>query len=178
MIKEYLIIRTTVMPQLSKHVLMRGFRIAFLGILGLLAGALFFPLPELQTWGWGLFLLSLALITGGLLPYRRLVRLQLKPNELSLLDADQLTFISRGRKKLTVPLKSIEKMSYIDHPLHYGIAIWLKSPAPLPVIVHEPTNEVEKIRQQGRKHENADLFFGYFNRHAYEELNEWIIEEN
>lgn len=178
MINEYLIIRTTVMPALTKHVLIKGFCIASIGIFGLLAGGIFLPPSILHQWGWAIFFISIGFITLGLLPYRRLVRLQMKPNELSIFDADQMTFISRGSKKLTVPLQSISKMAYIDHPLNYGIALWLKHPTPIPVIVHESPKQAEKMRKKGKEIENADLFFSHFNRHAYDELIGWIAEES
>ena len=176
MIREYLIIRTTISPALMKHILIKGFCIAFLGILGLIAGGIYLPPAILQKWGWFMILISLGLIAFGLLPYRRLVRLQLKPNELSVLDADNMTFISRGAKKITIPLHSILKIAYIDHPLDDGIAVWLKHPPPDPVVVHDCSRELEMIRKKGREKDNADLFFSHFNRHAYEELIDWISE--
>lgn len=178
MIREYLIIRTTISRALSRHVLIKGFCIALLGIAALFAGGIFLPLPSLQKWGWLLFIISLGLIALGLLPYRRLVRLQLKPNELSLLDTEELTFKSRGRNKLTIPLESVSKMEYVDHPLNDGIAIWLIHPPPSPVVVHESPKEIELIRKQGKENGNADLFFAHFNRHAYDELIEWLKDVN
>lgn len=176
MIREYLIIRTTISRTVIKRVLLKGFCIALLGILGLVLGGIFLPIDSLQRWGWVIVFTSLGLVTLGLRPYRRLVRLQLKPNELSILDADMMTFISRGRKILTIPLQSISKISYLAHPLHDGIAVWLKQPAPDPVVIHDGLKEVEVIRKKGRE-KGADLFFSHFNLHAYEELIDWISEE-
>lgn len=178
MIREYLIIRTAISPALSRHVLIKGFSIALLGIAALFAGGIFLPFPSLQKWGWLLFLISIGLITLGLLPYRRLMRLQLKPNELSLLDSEELTFKSRGRNKLTIPLQSISKIEYVDDPLNYGIAVWLIQPPPSPVVVHECPKEIEKLRKKGSEKGNADLFFAHFNRHAYDELIEWLAEKD
>lgn len=171
-----LIIRSTITRTVIKHVLIKGFCIAALGIACLLIGGIFLGPSHLQKWGWLLFLLSIGMITLGLLPYRRIVRLQLKPNEITLVDADQLIFFSRGRKKLTIPIPSIAKMEYIDHPVRYGIAVFLNKPPPRPLSVHESPQEVEKMRYEGQKKGEADLFFPYFNRHAYEELIDWISD--
>ena len=178
MATEALIIRTSISSEVIKHVLFRGFSIAFLGMLGLLLGTIFIPVSTMKIWGLSLFLMSLGLVTLGLLPYRRLSRLQLKPNEIALVDTDHLTYYSKGRKILTIPLQSVAKMSYIQHPLHYGIAVWLK-PSPLsPVIVHQCPKEVKSLRQKGKYIEEAHLFLPYFNQRAYHELLEWQEEEN
>lgn len=176
MLIETLIIRTAITRAVVKHILIKGFCIASIGIICLFIGGIFLSPPILQKWGWLLFLLSLGLITLGLLPYRRIVRLQLKPNEITLIDAEQLTFFSRGRKKLTIPLQSIAKIEFIENPLHYGIAVFLKHPTPHPIIVHESPQELKKMRKKGEKNGGAHLFFPYFNRHAYEELIDWISE--
>ncbi len=178
MIKDSFVIRTTISSQLMKWTLLKGFCIAFLGIAGLLAGSIFFSLPTLQIWGLSLFLISLGLITFGLVPYRRLSRLQLKPNEFILTDdSNQMIFYSKGKKILTIPLPSIARLSYIQHPSFYGIAVWFK-PAPLfPVIVHHNHQMVETLRQKGQDI-GADLFFPYFNQRAYDELVDWQDHED
>ena len=170
--KEFLIIRSTISSPLLKKVLFRGFAIAFLGIILLLLAGIFIPPVTLRHWGWILFLLSLSLITFGLLPYRRLSRLQLKPNELVLDHFHQLTFYSKGQAILTFPLQSIVQANYIDHPQQYGIAIWMKDS----IVVHLP-KEVKKLQRQGQQIAQANLFLPYFNRHAYDELMEWLEEE-
>jgi hypothetical protein len=176
MVKESFIIRTVISSQLMKRTLLTGFAIALIGILGLLLGGIFLSLLSLQTWGLTLFLLSLGLITWGLLPYRRLSSLQLKPNEFSLVDADHLAFYAKGKKMMTIPLKSIDRLSYISQATLYGIAFWLKPQPASPVIIHQRASEVYALRQKGHQL-GADLFFPYFNQRAYDELVEWYQEE-
>jgi hypothetical protein len=178
MAKEVLIIRSSISSPLLRSTLFQGFAIAFLGVLILLLAGSFLPVAFLHTWGWSLFLISLGLITVGLLPYRRLSRLQLKPNELILVNSNQVVFSLQGRKLLTLPLQSVSQISYISLSKLYGIAIWLK-PAPLaPIIIHQLPEKVKKLRQQGQRMGNADLFFPYFNQRAYDELMDWQYERN
>ncbi len=177
MIKESFIVRSSISSQLLKTILFKGFAIAFLGILVLLFAGTIMPPLILQTWGWMLFLISLGLIVIGLLPYRRLSRLQLKPNEIVFKDLNYLIFYSKGRKILTLSMQSIAHISYVHHPKRYGIAIWLKPPPITPIVIHQFPKEVEELRYKGQLAGGADVFFPYFNRRAYDELMSWQQEE-
>jgi hypothetical protein len=174
MIKETLIVRSSISSSLLRDTLFKGCVIAGIGMLLLLLVGIFIPAASLHTWGWGVFFISLGLIAYGLLPYRILSRLQLKPNELILTPSQHLAFFSRGRKILTLPLQSVSCIRYVSHPTSYGIAVWLKSPPPLAVVVHQWPKEMEKLRLQGESMEKADLFFPYFPQRAYDELIEEI----
>lgn len=174
--KEFLILRSVISSELMKNVLFRGFAIAFAGMFLLLAAGVFIPFSILQYWGWIIFLLSLGLIAWGLIPYRRLSRLQLKPNELILSEGHLLSFNSKGNRVLSLPFQSIDKLSYVDHAQCYGIAVWLKS-SPHPLIVVYQFKEVEKLKKKGREMGNADLFFTYFNQRSYKELVEWQFDD-
>ncbi len=135
----------------------------------------FIPSSTLKIWGWIIFLCSLGLITWGLLPYRRLSRLQLNPNELTLANNNVLSFYSKGDKILSFPFECVAKINYIEHPQRYGMAVWLKS-FPLAPITYYETNGMEKMKKDAQQM-HADLFFPYFNRRAYEELLDWQQEE-
>ena len=158
MIKETLIIRSSISAQFLKKILFGGFAIAFPGVLILLLPGIFMPQLTLQHWGWVFYLMGLGLITGGLLPYRRFSRLQLKPNELIVDDLNQIVYCSKGKKILTIQLQSVSKMSYVDHPRHYGILIWLKPMPIAPIVIHQSVKEAERLRLQGRQIGKADLF--------------------
>lgn len=188
MIRNVLVLRSSIPSSLLRKTLLRGFAVACLGILILLFAGSYLPIEFLHKWGWSLFLIGLGLITFGMLPYRRLSRLEIKPNELILLDSGHIAFSLRGRKLLTIPLHSIAQMRYIPLPVEswkkyifqprlYGIALWLKADPPKPIIVHQFPKEVEDIRRLGRRMGSADLFFPYFNHRAYDELMDWQYEE-
>jgi hypothetical protein len=176
MVKEVFVIRSSISSSLVRSTLFQGFAIAFLGILILLLAGIFMPVASLHKWGWILFLLSLGFVTLGLLPYRRLSYLQLHPDKLVLMNSDDVSFYSKGRKILTFPLQSVARMSYIQCSRSYGIAVWLK-PTAL-IVIHQLPQEAKKRRNKGQKIEQADLFFPYFNQHAYHELMNWQREED
>lgn len=159
---------TTVSSHVLKHFLVKGFAIAFLGALGLLYSGIFLSLSELQRWGFLIFLLSIGLVTYGLLPYRSLCRLQINPAQF-VINAESLAFYSKRKKLLTLPLRSVAEIRYISDSMNYGIAVYFK-PRSSPIVIHENLKEVQKLRQKGVK-VGASLFFPYFNRHAYNELN-------
>lgn len=171
--KNSLSLYSTISTNLLKHTLFHGFAFALVGTLGLLYAGIFIDLSELQRWGWLLFLLGLGLIAFGMLPYRRLSRLQLSPDELRLTDSDHVDYYSKKRPLLTLPLQSIDKMEFIHKKNQYGIAVWLKPPPHPRVVVHQGKKEIDTLRKKGKQLAGADLFFPYFNQRAYQEFIDW-----
>jgi hypothetical protein len=127
-------------------------------------------------WGWLLYLISIGLITAGMLPYRRLVKLQLNPEELYLTENHEVIYFSKKRKLLTLPLEAVDFWEYVDTWNRYGIAVKLKSPLRRPVIVHQ-LEEVENLRKRSLSNGMSDLFFPYFSNYVCEELKNWQNEE-
>jgi hypothetical protein len=177
MTRNILVLRSSISSALLKETLLRGFIVAFFGVLILLFAGSYLPVEFLHKWGWSLFLIGIGLVTLGMLPYRHLSRLQIKPNELILSDSDHIVFFQKGKKLLTIPLQSIAQMKCVIHPRLYGIALWLKSTPLEPIVVHQSAKEVENMRRLGQRIGNADLFFPYFNQRAYDELMDWQYEE-
>lgn len=165
-------IRTTISTQVLNHYLWQGFLLSLCGVIFLLGGGILLPPLYLKTWGLVLFLIGMGLITFGLLPYRRLSQLQLKPAELIFQDSHSFIYFLNKKAIMTVPVKSVSEFIFIENPYHYGIALKFKKNIDLPVIVHQSPNEVEKMRRSGKKVANADLFLPYFNKRAYNELIE------
>lgn len=163
------IIRTTISTRLTRRALFKGALIALPGVIGWWLGAIFLSPPLLKGWGVGLFLVALALIAAGLLPYRRLSRKQLHPDSLISLDGKQLLYLYEGKPILTLPLRSIAATHYIDEGTVYGIAIRLHTPTSSPVVIHPPSQHATRLRKQGQRL-GYDLFLPYFNKRGYEEL--------
>lgn len=154
--KEFLTIYSCIYPQLMRQTLVKGLCLAIIGIAIFLYAGVVMPITLLKSWGLPLFLIGIGLITWGLLPYRRLTRLEKKPDQITLIGMEFLEFYSRGQKKMSVPLQDILKTDYVSSPSNYGIAIWLKhNPIPNPA---------------------PDFFFRYFSERGYRELHDWLSD--
>lgn len=165
---------SSISSALMRQALMRGFSLGFLGALILLIPGSFLPPALLHKWGWALFLTAIGLITWGLLPYRRLSKLQLNPDKLILVDEEHISYFQQGRKILTLPIESIASVREISVQRFYGIAVEFKTPPIEPIQVHGNSSEVEKMRKQGMKYGKADLFFPYFTKHTCMELEKLL----
>ncbi|MDP1879461.1 MAG: hypothetical protein Q8K60_00810 [Parachlamydiaceae bacterium] len=162
-------LKTTISSPFLKHALMKGLWISSIGLVGILIAGVFIPVIYLKTWGWLIFLIGIGFIAGGMIPYKKLSKLQLKPNEL-LVFSNHLEFYSKGEKKLTIPLNSIDKIEYFENKNFYGIGLFLKHPTPEKIIIHKNGKWINKIRREGQQYLQSDLFFIYFNRRAFKEL--------
>lgn len=174
--KNHFTLRTTITPALLHQTLLKGFGLALIGIFGLLYGSIYVDLSILQMWGFTLFIVSLGLIVMGLLPYRRLSRLQINPNKLCLVEPHQLEFYAQDRLLLIIPMEAIARLEYVANSSLYGIALWIKPTNS--VIVKGFPEEVKNLKQQGQQQAGADLFFAYFNERSFEELMQWQKEED
>ncbi|MFI0434925.1 MAG: hypothetical protein ACH350_04250 [Parachlamydiaceae bacterium] len=171
--KDSLIIHSSVSTYALKMRLLKGCTIASLGIAILVLSGIYLPIESLHKWGGGLFFTSIGLITLGMLPYRRLAKLQLRPDELIFLESDHVTFYHFGKKILTIPFESIKEISYFSHVRLYGIVMSIKSPFDGAIKMEGKGKNSVKMSQIKEKKKKNELFFPYFNRRAYEELLDW-----
>lgn len=164
-----LTLRSSLKPALKQSALYRGTLLAFPGICLLLFGGIFLKETSLALWGFPLMGAGLALITAGLLPYRRLTRLETVPHEL-LLISDMGVRYSQNRKPcFTIPWSSIAKTAYLDHPDHYGIAIWLERPISrhCTILNSASLDATFKIVQS---RDRCDVFLPYFSKRSYQDM--------
>lgn len=168
------IFTSSISSALMRQTLMRGFLLGFLGALILLIAGSFLPSSLLHEWGWALFLIAIGLITIGLLPYRRLSKLQLNPDKLILTEDNHIIYFQGKIKFLTLPVHSIASIGEVSYPQTYGIAVRLKRPPIEPIQVHVPPCEVKKMHKGAMKYGNGDLFFPYFTKHTSMELGELL----
>ena len=89
---EALVVRSCIQTSLLSFILKRGALLGGSGVLLLIFGGTFLPLEILSVWGVPLFFIGMTLVTGGLLPYRKLNRLQLRPHEIHC-DGKNLFFL-------------------------------------------------------------------------------------
>lgn len=143
---ETLTLRTTVTSSMLKKTLMRGCIPAFVGILLIAIGGATLPPESLQFWGLPLLAIGLGLITYGLLPYRKLSRLQLNPDQIKVFDQDHLLYIKKGTPLLSIPCEAISNIDYLEEKDRYGIVL----------------------------HAGTALFLPYFSRRSYQELQTYL----
>lgn len=155
-----------------RHAVIRGTILSGMGILILLACGAFLPLEKLKIWGFPIFLISMTLITWGLLPYRRLRRLEMSPYRLTLDDKKWLHFAKGTSQQFGIPLCSLERIDYIEKKHDYGIGITLKEPLPKKLVVYINHFSLMDFRRKSLKRYGCDLFLPYFSNRSYQELLE------
>lgn len=167
-----LTLRSSVKSSFKKSVLVRGTILAVLGVSLWLYGGIFLSIATLSTWGWPILLLGGALIIIGLLPYRKLSRLENKPHEIIVTDLEELYFSLQGTPMFKIALEHIEEMAYLDDDNRYGIGLWVKDPKNKNIIVTHPTLEFNAYLKNCQKQYLCDVFFPYFSKRSFQELEE------
>jgi len=143
---ENISVRTTVKPELIRYTLWKGVSYAVVGS-AILIYAISLPIEKLKIWGLPLFLFAGVLFTLGMLPYRKLTRLEKTPDKLLLNANETLTYVKKGKPILTIPLAKIERTAYLERGRMYGIGI-----------------EITPHSQE------KTLFFPYFSQRSYKTL--------
>ncbi len=120
-------VRSSIRSSLKRSLLFKGTLFALMGALSLIAAAILLPAEKLSHYGFFIFAFAMALITYGLLPYRRLCRLENNPDELRL-DSDHiLYYLKKGNAVLAISKNDIQSFSYFDLTQKYGIKCLLKN---------------------------------------------------
>ena len=166
--QELLTLRSSIKPSLMLKALLRGFVWALLGAIILIFSGAKLSVETLSHWGLPLFATGIACITFGLLPYRRLLRLELKPNELVVVGDDHLEWWEKGRKLLSIPLDAIENMTWLDEGAKYGISLQIREHPTRKLIIHDPKMKMPSL----------PLFMPYFSKRTCEELKDEIFRRN
>ncbi len=133
----------------------------------IMLGGTLLPLALLKIWGAPLFCVGMTCISIGLLPYRKLTRLQLKPHAIHS-SGHELIFLKSGKPLFKVLLGSLEKIEYLEKEETYGLGLWLKRPVEAKVKVLQPRFNFSRFTQRSMEEfEGCDLFLPYFSKHAY-----------
>lgn len=138
-------LRTSVDPGLLKWRLYLGTFLGGCGAFILLISAISLPTQSLEKWGFMILIIGMSLIALGLIPYRKLQRLEVKPNEL-VISKHGLIYYKGGELQWKLPFSSIHRFSFQETAWSYGIVL-----------------DVE-----GR----FDLFLPYFTRRSFQILEE------
>lgn len=169
-----LVYRSTIQPSLIRQSLRRRGLLAAFGAIGILFGGTCLTATQLRAWGIPIFFGGLTLIALGILPYKRLLRLQTKPHELHY-DGMFLLFIQQGKPLFKIPEESIERVDYKEKESLYGMGILLKKPIEKKVKVLDAQFDYAAFTRHSQKHfEGADLFLPYFSKRTCQEVKELI----
>lgn len=161
--------QTTISSAILKKALFRGTLLAGLGMVFFFYGGLHLSVDILEKWGLLLWAGGFGCIILGLLPYKKLLKLQLHPHRL-IVSEGYLDYYVQEKKMLSIPLEAIQSIDYIDAPL-YGIALLTYTNSVERIRVHDRLSQAQKMRKQGKVY-NTSLFFPYFNHYAFKQLLE------
>lgn len=173
---ESCVLYTGVKATLMRRVLFRGILWGSIGILGLILSAILLSHTEMALWGPFLFCAGMTAIVIGLLPYRRLTRLESHPDKLSVDSSSYLTYFSKGKKVFTIPSQVIKEILYIDRDSHYGIGIRLNPQSKEKICVHRRHFDMKTFQEKSQRDNACDLFFPYFTQRSFQQLSgslEW-----
>lgn len=172
--KQKASLRSSVSSAMMQKTLLRGTFLGGLGVLILLAAGIFVPPDQMKVWGPFFFLFSLGLITFGLLPYKKLKRLEEKPYTLTIEGEEWLHLSSQGKPLFSIPISSIDHIDYMDRSDPYGIAVFLKNPLPKKLTVQDPNFDLAAFYQRSLNQHQCDLFLSYFSRRSFIALQEFV----
>lgn len=129
-------ISSKVIPHVKRRLLFRGVFLGGLGCLLFFYMGVFASLSLIEVWGLPAFFLAMGLIAWGLVPYKKISRLETHPHQVIIND-NELLFISTYGAKRVIPFDSVEVLA---GKMRYG---WLvkkrgKAPTFLPYFLDDP----------------------------------------
>lgn len=133
--QQEITLRSSIKPELMRKLLFKGTLLAGIGAVSILLAGLFLSPDYLAIWGLPIFLIGMGLITIGLLPYRRLKRLELNPHKLIIRPSESVQLLIKGKTVLVIPWNEIAKIEYEDHETNYGIRFFFKSSENIPIFI-------------------------------------------
>lgn len=157
-----LALHSKIRPELLRATLFRGMVFAGAGVFLFLAAGTRFPIALLQRVGLPVALIGFFLILVGMIPYKRLNRLETKPHRISCIDGEMI-FSKESKPLFKLPLQTIQEVSYLEKGTLYGLGINLKTPLPKALTVLQNKKSFATFFARTlQKFENTDLFLPYF----------------
>lgn len=165
-------LHSRVPAKLLRKTLFRGSFLAITGGLIICITGAFLPATKLAIWGPLLFGASIGLITLGLCPYRRLMRIQQNPHTLLITSNEIIEYRDHsGRLRLTIPFSTITNIRFLKQ----GIGLSFHSNPPTPITLHHPPMDIESIQKKIRTQTGCDLLLPLFDEKSYKELRECLF---
>lgn len=166
---EQLKLRSTISNALLTSILVKSNLIALPGVILIFAAGTWLAPLQLSSWGWAIVLLGFALIAFGLIPYKRIHRLQLQPHEI-ILNENSLQFAATGNSSFTVPYTAIREVNYIAKGGIYGIGIFLTEDIKEKVCVHDTNLHIGAYQEDSKARFGCDLYLPYFHQKSFNKL--------
>lgn len=166
-----LVARSCVKPSLLRTILFRGTWLGACGIFLIIATGTLLPYFLLYFFGLPLLLLGFTFIGLGLVPYRRLTKLEVNPYELIYENETHLVLSRNQKPMFKIPTDQIEKIDYMEKERFYGIAVQLKPPMKGKVIVCGKQIDLSPFVSP---FQGYDLFLPFFTKSANEEVEEFL----
>lgn len=171
---KMLILRTTLKPTLLKKTLFKGTFLAASGILIILLAGILLPLSLLKIFGAPAFFIGLLLAALGLIPYRKLTRLELFPQKLHF-DGASLVLLHQGKPILKIPKECVDRVFYFEEENIYGIGFIFKKPCAEKVQIFDERYTFYLPFSSKKTCPACDLFLPYFSDASCQELNNAIF---
>ena len=116
---------SSIKPNLKRYLIRRSLLFVLPGFVLLFYMGVFLKTSALERWGlWG-FALSFVLISAGMIPYRRIIRLETTPHSLSL-EKDGLCFTHAKKGAIVFPIDQIKTFHFVQRKGFYGIRMQLE----------------------------------------------------
>ena len=116
---------SSIKPNLKRYLIRRSLLFVLPGFFLLFYMGVFLKTSALESWGiWG-FALSFILISVGMIPYRRIIRLETTPHSLSL-DEEGLCFTHAKKGEIVFPIDQIQAFQFVERKGFYGILLQFK----------------------------------------------------
>lgn len=170
---KVLTLQSHVKPKFMHKALIRAIILTLLGALGIILGYMQMDQDDFAQWGFFLFIAGFAIAGIGLTPWLYFKWLSSKPSEIKIFGHHYLEFFSKNQKKLTIPFSQIENIVYIDRNDYYGIGIQLVPAYRNQLIAKFHLMEHDPLQRRWQDEFEADAFFAYFDRDAFERLETW-----
>lgn len=171
---DQITIRTSIKSGLKRSLLIRGTVLAAIGMALLLYAGITISLPVLSQWGAAIWLISIFLIALGMIPYRRVVKIENNPNQIMITDDGLVHYHRHGRDVFTLPLDAIEEVRFLEDMGLYGIAVTLKESErekiPYPAI----SVVMQMFQWSLKRNHSFDRFFPFFSERGARKLQELI----
>lgn len=105
---------TSISPAHKRKVLFRGTLFAIIGLMPMLYASLFLDVKALSAWGWLNFVWGIGWIAAGMIPYKRLSKLERTPNKIVLSQDGSFRYCVGDAPVLNLKAEAISDVSFTE----------------------------------------------------------------